>query len=391
MALVLFGKLTAPSEAAAAGISVTSATIKVGTSATAVGMIASKTAVVSLTAAGVVAVGSVATISGPDKSEAVYREEPVRNVKVAEHVGRAGGAVEERWYYFPEGAGGPVMVRQMQAVSKGKGSGSVLRQNEQANYYTDRRARTVYIENYRCWNDDLSVSRLPTDSRLLKEFLGQIDGITDQAEPVRQEYDGLLVITRQQEQEKQARVIQQLHILDEEYFRYNPSAGMKVVDNRDAMHRRGWTYFTVTGAINGKEVTGSGRLPFVYAQSASHWPWMRLSIGSKVFVDEDFTGLVRPWMGLHTIDTVRRDAAEKQIPFETKLGADGSKAQVILTKGSDKVIYIIDMDTDVVEQILFTGDKQGQLVFEYAQDIDDIGNSFAEPRTSTKGFSILDF
>ncbi|GAG50212.1 unnamed protein product, partial [marine sediment metagenome] len=122
-----------------------------------------------------------------------------------------------------------------------------------------------------------------------------------------------------------------------------------------------------------------------------HWPWMKLRIGDKVFVDEDFTGLARPWAGLHTIDTVRRDAAEKQIPFETKLRARDRKAQIILTKESGKIIYTIDTEADVVEQIVFTGDREGLLVFDYLTSINDINTEFAEPRTTTEDFSILDF
>ena len=50
------------------------------------------------------------------------------------------------------------------------------------------------------------------------------------------------------------------------------------------------------------------------------------------------------------------------------------------------------MEDDVVEQIIFTGEREGRLVFEYTQEIDDTGSEFAEPRTNyrTKAFSILD-
>ena len=36
----------------------------------------------------------------------------------------------------------------------------------------------------------------------------------------------------------------------------------------------------------------------------------------------------RPWMGLHSIDIVRRDAAERQVPFQTTLTPDGKEVQV---------------------------------------------------------------
>ena len=106
-------------------------------------------------------------------------------------------------------------------------------------------------------------------------------------------------------------------------------------------------------------------------------------------VDKDFAGFARPWTGLHTIDTVRRDAAEKQIPFETILQDGDRKAQVILTGESGKVIYTIDMETDIVEQIVFTGERQGRLNFHYLQEIDNAGDEFAEPRKSRRGKKVL--
>jgi hypothetical protein len=161
-----------------------------------------------------------------------------------------------------------------------------------------------------------------------------------------------------------------------------------VVDNRDAMHKRGWTYFTISGQINGKKVRGTGRIPFVYAASQQHWPWIRVRIGGEEFIDKDFTGLGRPWMGLHTIDIVRRDAAEKQIPFEIRLRGVKSKGQVMLDKGTYKSIYTIDMEKDVVERIIYTGEKKGELVFDYLQEISDVTSEFASPRGRSKGFSI---
>jgi len=59
-ALVLFGKLTAATEASAANVSVTAATLKVGAAASLAAMVTSKTAIVSLTAAGTIAAGTAA-------------------------------------------------------------------------------------------------------------------------------------------------------------------------------------------------------------------------------------------------------------------------------------------------------------------------------------------
>jgi len=69
-ALVLFGKITAPTEAAVAQVSVTAATTKVGLLAGIVGLATTKTAIVSLTAAGALTAGTIVTTSGPWKQGA---------------------------------------------------------------------------------------------------------------------------------------------------------------------------------------------------------------------------------------------------------------------------------------------------------------------------------
>jgi RNA polymerase sigma-70 factor (ECF subfamily) len=68
-ALVIFGKITAPDKVAAAGVSVTAATCKVGAAAGLLAMAGGKAAIVSLTAAGVITIGGVVATSGPDGTE----------------------------------------------------------------------------------------------------------------------------------------------------------------------------------------------------------------------------------------------------------------------------------------------------------------------------------
>jgi hypothetical protein len=63
---------------------------------------------------------------------------------------------------------------------------------------------------------------------------------------------------------------------------------------------------------------------------------------------------------------------------------------VILDKGNYKGIYIIDMEKDVVERIIYSGEKEGELVFEYLQEIGEERSEFAEPRGRSRGFSLCD-
>ena len=170
------------------------------------------------------------------------------------------------------------------------------------------------------------------------------------------------------------------------------------------MHQRGWTYFRITGHIAGQGISGTGRLPFVYASSKSFSPWLKLKMadGSKI-CDTDtgacmydssgrvmarykggsfFKGLARPWMGLHTVDIVRRDAAEQEVWFKTNPLPDSDQVELVLSHKQVKLVYTIDMDSDVVEKITVTGANgvEGELSFSYLQEMENTGSEFAPPR-----------
>ena len=87
-------------------------------------------------------------------------------------------------------------------------------------------------------------------------------------------------------------------------------------------------------------------------------------------------------MGLHTIDVVRRDAAEQEVWFETKPVPDSRQVEVVLNCNQVKLVYTIDMETDVVEKITFSASdgSEGELRFSCLQDIESLGNEFAPPR-----------
>jgi len=195
------------------------------------------------------------------------------------------------------------------------------------------------------------------------------------------------------------------NVLDEEYFRYSFPDGVKVVDNRDHMHKRGWTYFTISGHIAGKKVSGKGRIPFVYNTRRQYPPWLKLRVYDRMvihdgaegaFIYDDngrmlenypsgtfFKALPRPWIGLHTIDTVRRDAAEKSVPFETKFIPAENKAEIVLKIPKMNLIYTIDLENYIIEKIVFSAPQTmslyGMLSFSYLQDIDRLEDDFAEP------------
>jgi hypothetical protein len=103
---------------------------------------------------------------------------------------------------------------------------------------------------------------------------------------------------------------------------------------------------------------------------------------ARYAVGSFFAGLGRPWMGLHTIDTVRRDAAQHQVWFEAKHIPGGDKAQVVLACDQVELVYTVNMETDVIEKITFSSGNagEGELTFSYMQDMANIGPEFAQPR-----------
>lgn len=92
---------------------------------------------------------------------------------------------------------------------------------------------------------------------------------------------------------------------------------------------------------------------------------------------------------MHTVDIVRRDAAEKRIRFTARPFDDNQKVEVVLVEQSDNqqihITYVIDMDKDVVETIKFlTYDgtreqNKGVLNFTYLQEVEQSAEQFIEP------------
>jgi hypothetical protein len=205
-----------------------------------------------------------------------------------------------------------------------------------------------------------------------------------------------------------------LNVLEEEYFQFGWPQSARRVDERDAVHRYGRAYFRITGQINGMTLTGTGRLPLVYAASRLHPSWLDIRIGRKlravdtsegaVLYDQDgrivarypsgsfFKGLARPWMGLHCLDTVRRDAAGQQLPFETRYDSRMDQAIVLVQSEPEALTYTIDMKKDLIERLELnsTGTKAGrafagELAFTYCPDDDSADAQFPEPRVAAAG------
>ena len=400
-ALVLFGKITAPSEAAAAQISVTAAATKVGLTAGIVGLATSKTAIISLTAAGALTAGTMVMKSGPFNQGVENPQPSLTSTQYIGQSGQSGNTSQEFWYHFPESPADPMMLRAKSGSAGDKSYWQVL-QDDRANYYYNN--NRLQINNYRMWSRDLSVQKLPTDDPEMTEFICQVEGSKNTMGHVTPRGKGLLVVAAQGQKndDNELWVTRHSNVLEEDYFQSDWPATAKTIDNRDEMHKRGWTYFRVAGQVNGQNVSGTGRIPFVNLTRKQYGPWLKLQVGSlrifdtyreayisKQYSNEAkkyrggsfFKGLCRPWMGLHTIDTVRRDAAEQRIRFETRHTPDSQFAEVELTCENARIVYKIDMETDVVDEITFSTDQgnTGNLKFSYLQSVDRVSQEFISP------------
>jgi RNA polymerase sigma-70 factor (ECF subfamily) len=418
LALVLFGKMTAATKATAAEISITASTLSVGPTATLLATATSKTGLLTLALVAVVGVGSIgdwgSTREGSSRRVGLPSEIP--DPRSALVTRQDDSAPSDRWYYFPEGPRQAVMMRQVQFDASGEGPVSLVLENQFANYHFDYGTNTVHIKNHRTWEEDLSVPRLQTYSPRLSRFLspGEVTPVAPPSGGARPSATkGLLIMCRRQGNGEQTvqQVDRHLNVLEEEYFQFGWPQSARRIDERDAMHRHGRTYFRIHGQINGVVLAGTGHLPFTYAASRFYSPWIDIRIGNKlravdtkegaVVYDQGnrvvarypsgafFRGLARPWLGLHSIDTVRRDAAEQQLWFRTQYDPRTGQAMVSVQSDPSVLTYVIDMEKDLVDRLeLHPGPAKdgptvtGQIAFTYSADEDSPDTGFAEPHVS---------
>jgi len=410
LALVAFGKLTAASKASAAQVAITGATLQTGPLAALLATLTGKTGLIALAAAGTLAGGSVAI--APRALRAVLPGEARRTENLAASPWQGGPTQpQECWYYFPEGGQTPVMIRLLEPDADKSATTCRILQNQYANYHYDEDAGAIRIKNHHAWRPDLSVTGLPTDDPGMSRFLAQVQGCSADVELTRNRTAALLVICRHEGARAGRiwRIDRHMNVLDEEYFHFSWPQTTRLIDDRDAMHRRGWTFFRIDGQAGNRQVSGTGRLPFVYASAHEHYPWVKIEVdGVQTHVDTPrgagrydrsgramerlpggsfFQGLPKPWTGLHCIDTIRRDAAQQRLRFETDRQADGSHVKVIVHATPVGLVYTVDMQTDIVETIeLFEAmpveaNRIGQLSFTYLQEIPERADrSFDAPR-----------
>jgi RNA polymerase sigma-70 factor (ECF subfamily) len=416
MCLGLFGRLTAPARAATVTVSANSVRVGVMTAVIAAAGTKLGIATVTATAVGLVTVGGISVLSEaplPNRSEvtSINYTTQLPDMSQGPTSSLSKGAYEQ-WYYCPDGIDGPMFMRMQRWDAKQKNQLCIWLQNGEGNYYHENGVEKVYINNYRVFWSSLRVRRLPTDTDEFTSFLSEIEGDLSGVEYKRDIETGLLrsALDDRFVEVRNFRTDYKYNMLNEELFEYDWSKYIPVIDERDSMHKRGWTYFRINGEINKQSISAAGQIPFVYNAIKEHPPWMRLNIGNKFEVIDCkdgaclrlidgtviasyeagtfFKGLLRPWMGMHTIDIIRRDAAWRRVAFRTR-PAKNEEDVIVSVYYEDKhvntkLVYGIDMEKDIIEDIRFKVGKMniGSLVFTYLQDIEQAGDEFVEPSIS---------
>jgi len=415
MSLGLFGRLTAPAEGGVA--TVTATTTQVGLTAAALATASSRLGIATLAAIAVILAG-VGRMS-------LRREEPLPESPLSSRAdvnslhfttqlmdsnpearGSLSKGAYEQWLYFPEGADGPVFMRMQRWDPQQRNKLCAWLEDGQANYYFDSGNKIVHITNCRvCWSN-LKVRRLPTDTAEFSEFLSNVDdSVKGFGSFVRDPNTGFLTsfVDYRFNNTPDFKTEYLYNTVGPEMFQYDWPAEIPIVDDRDPMRKRGWTYFRINGTVGEREITGRGCIPFFYNAAKEHPAWMTLRIDDDLEIvdcsrgaylrrgDETiaayrpgafFKGLARPWMGMHAANIVRRDAAEQRIWFQSELAENKTDVIVALfheeQQDSTDLIYTIDMENDLIQTITFdvNGQAQGSLIFSHLQDLPDMGDEF---------------
>lgn len=433
--LDLFGQVTSPAEAA---VTVSATTLKVGPLGTIIGLGLSKIGIFLLSLIGAVAVLSGTQLLQSDRAVSFSRngDNQVKSYHFTKHawkdayiptanlrMGRSlSKGAYEQWFFFPEGIDGPLlkMVQRWDPEVENKLCSWLL--NEQGQHYYHSGENIIYLLDTPL--AQRRTARFPCDDQEFCDFLDKVEGIEEGLEYIRDPKTGLLIqiVDRRFANAKDFVSGVDRNTFDETEFgnfHYRWDENAEFIDERDAIHKQGWTQFQISGQIDGKKVYGQCRIPFVYGTPEQFFPLLVLNIGNQYSIvdspegafvlDPDnkvivsypsesfFKGLLRPWFGLHTIDLLRREAATCRIPFEVENHEyDGySFQQRILTlhqasgDGNLKISFDIDIEEDRISQIVFFNRDTllGTLTFSYPSDPESMDTPIEMPTVRKRWFS----
>jgi RNA polymerase sigma-70 factor (ECF subfamily) len=460
-ALVAFGKMTlhpASASAAAATVSVSSAAVAEGVIA---GLLTAKAkvavaAVLLLSAVGTwfvwhegIAGGSgrlpaasgppSAMVTAPGIPQTAEMPRPADTSPLYVHTichGRSLAAINgirelfEIWWYFPQGVNGPHMVRRVPVNEADRTVVNWGVETAEMNYAYYHGRNEIHIENARSFCPQLHVEILPTDSAVFCAFVAAMDGqgshatVDKQGFTVQRDSGTGFVIgqtdTRPKMGAPYASTVEYNPPTQIDPFAYAPPADIELADDRDPMHKRGWTYFHVTGQFAGEAVTGAGQIPFTYAASLTNPAWLRLRIAERFIVSDDgrqalvrdsagavrltfaggsfLKGMSRPWEGFHTLNTVRRDAAGVRCRYTAAPAEEYVWMIVRVFQNADSTAgagsgggaeYRIDTAADLLGSVRYWQEAESapvcELQFSYLDSVEGVGEEFEAPGTGTPG------
>ncbi len=308
----------------------------------------------------------------------------------------------EHKIFFPDGPDG-AMIRFMHRKDMAGTNLCQWLQDGSGYYYYESGTDTLFITN-----DPLRMFILPTDLPQVAAFMDTCVGLDRRVTTKRSFFDECLYFRNDNRAEDYHNI--------QTRFSYNdlsrdsisadwPKSFSHTVDKRDQMHKRGWTYYQISGEFFGKPVSGQGRVPFVYNQYQPCQPWLYLEIGDDKLIDYTdghpseliidgkstfypdnslYTCLPRQWMGFAFIDSLVRDAAACQIYFEIKLDIDTDGKVILYPFGrfqTPTLIFDINRYDDLIRSIeARVGDRSyGKINFHYLQNIEGKEKLFTHP------------
>ncbi len=431
LALTFFGKITAHSEAAASAVSVTGTSLAAAKSASiisgpAIKIFCSatanpvKSAIVALLifTSGIISAfyfNSRNNVTSVHYNvQGLYRLENKHNQNIYNNsLSLSKSRLKSSWEYgckgfyeqkifMPEGPDGPILRFMFRIGMPEKSRLCRWLQDGNANYYYESGSKQMYITN-----DPLRMLILPTDPPAMMDFIYEQIGTDSRLKYNRGFFSRVVNSTIDNRTKDYNNLI----------FEYNyntldinslttdwPQKPEKIIDQRDLMHKRGWTYFDIKGSINNKTLAGFGRLPFVYNKYNNYKPYFYLEIGKDIYIDYEnapasistdgnyryyqdnslFTCLPRPWTGFAFVDSVCRDAARYKIPFEIVSESDTDAIVRILPFPENNLSYLvfdIDRYNDIIRSIKFysSGKEVGCMIFSYHQDITNLEEKYIMP------------
>ena len=403
--LAFFGKMTAPSKAAAAQISISNSTMHVGLAATTVGFATTKTGVISLLTAGSLALGTAVLSVNNNLNTDIPAGGDISNTSalINSDISNEQKHYQKQWYFLPDGPSGALLFRS-QLDNLDNSSELIILQNQNGNYTYNSHIGSVTLLNARWYSRDLYTLRLPTDSPDMLEFLSSMDHYTPSFQPIHNSEKNLLIkmIYSKSNQVFETATSINPNAWEEDYFQMSMSEITSLDDQRDVIHKRGWCYFTIDGAINGDNIEGSGRYPIYLKNHYKQYPWISLSInnisisdgknGAYIYNKNNgtidrfqqgtfFSGMGRPWLGIHCIDMVRREAALLKLPFQTSDNLDGSASITIHADADYQLIFDCDLNNDFIRRITIQNNRQriGYLAFNYLSESVLKNRSSSEP------------